>query len=279
MRFACWAESHVGHVRGNNEDSAFSAPHLVLVADGVGGQAAGEIASASVAFVMGAISLTPRGSLRADPTDLVGVLRESLDFAYRHLVAGVAAEPKREGMATTLTAIMTDGHRFALAHVGDSRAYLLREGRLAQLTRDQTLVQDLVDQGHISPAQAKVHPYRSVVTGYVCATERPEPDLTYLDLRAGDRLLLCSDGLTDFVSEEEIASLLADPSREGAVHGLVGAALEAGGRDNVTCVVGDVDQGELMPWSRRPYCCRLQGAVTDLGNLIDPAAHTPTHAA
>jgi protein phosphatase len=275
MRFAYSADSNVGRVRGNNEDSAFAAPHLILVADGVGGEAAGEIASASVTFVMSALSMAPRGALAADSTDLLGVLRESVDFAHRHLIDGVAAEPKREGMATTLTAVMTDGQRFALAHVGDSRAYLLRQGRLHQLSRDQTLVQALVDQGQITPAQARVHPYRSVVTGFLSAIERPRPDLTYLDLHAGDRLLLCSDGLTDFVPEEEIASLVTDPSRERAVQGLISAALEAGGRDNVTCVVGDVDPSALRPWNRRPYFCRMWGAVTDLDNLIDPAVHAP----
>jgi PPM family protein phosphatase len=273
MRFAYSAESHVGHVRGNNEDSAFAGPHMLLVADGVGGEAAGEVASASVAFVLSAISLTPRGSLRADPSDVLAVLRESVQFALRHLSDGVAADPGRTGMGTTLTAILTDGERFGLAHIGDSRAYLLRGGRLSQLTTDHTLVQSLVDDGQITPEQAREHPFKSVVTRSVNATDAHEPDLALLDLQAGDRLLLCSDGLTDFVFPDvRLIPCLTGTPRQEAVRRLIQSALEAGGGDNVTCVVGDVDSRPLMPWSRRCYYCQMVGALPELGNLIDPAA-------
>ena len=272
MRFAHSAESHVGHVRGNNEDSAFAGPHLLLVADGVGGEAAGEVASASVAFALSAISMTPRWPLRTDPTDLLGVLRESVEVAVRHLRKGVAVDPTRARMATTLTAVMTDGHRCALAHVGDSRAYLLRSGRLSQLTTDHTLVQSLLDSGQITREQAAVHPYRSLVTRYLSATDQCEPDLAFLDLRPGDRVLVCSDGLTDRVPDDQLTADLSNSARRQATQHLIASALRAGGHDNVTCVVGDVDSGALMPWSRRPYYCDLQGAVTNLANLIDPAA-------
>ena len=272
MRFAYSAESHLGNVRGNNEDSAFAGPHLLLVADGVAGQPAGEVASASAAFVVSSISMTPRGTLTAEPADLLGALRESIEFAGRHLGEGVVADPSRQGMATTFTAMLTDGRRFALAHLGDSRAYLLRDSRLHQLTTDHTFAQSLLDRGHITAEQAEVHPYRSALTRYLTADEGHEPDLAYLDLRAGDRLLLCSDGLTDPGSEAEIASILAGTPREQAAQSLVRSALRAGGRDNITCVVADVDSRELTPWSRRCYFCRLQGAVADLANLIDPAA-------
>jgi PPM family protein phosphatase len=286
MRFAYSADSHVGNVRGHNEDSAFAGPHLLLVADGVGGQPAGEVASASVAFVLSALSMRP-GAAEPDQAldispnardathepDLLGRLRDSVEFAFRHLGDGVAADSSRRGMATTLTAILTDGRRFGLAHLGDSRAYLLRAGRLSRLTTDHTFGQSMIDQGLLTPDQADDVPYRSALTRYLTGGEFHEPDLTYLDLRPGDRVLVCSDGLTGMVaSEEEIAAMLTGAPRERAVESLVAAALREGGRDNITCVVGDVDAQDFLPWSRRPYYCRMCGAVADLENLIDPAA-------
>jgi PPM family protein phosphatase len=271
MRFTYAAESHIGNVRDHNEDSGFAGPHLLLVADGVGGEAAGEVASASVAFVMSAISLTPRGSLRAEPSDLLAVLRESVQYAFWQLREGVATDPERAGMATTLTAILTDGERFGLAHLGNSRAYLLRRGQLSQLTTDHTFVQFLVDEGRITPEQVRGHPFQSVITRSVGATDEHEPDLALLDLQAGDRVLLCSDGLTDLVSDNDIGSTLTGTPRKNALQGLIRSALEAGGRDNVTCVVGDIDSRPLLPWTRRCYYCRMVGALPQLGNLIDPA--------
>jgi serine/threonine protein phosphatase PrpC len=276
MRFTYSVRTHVGLVRGNNEDSAFAGPHLLLVADGVGGHAAGEVASASVAHLLGAMSLSPKqasGESATQRADLPEVLRGWIDRAHRLLVEGVQADPERAGMATTLTAVLTDGHTFALAHAGDSRAYVLRGGVLRQVSVDHTLVQSLLDQGRITPEQAKVHPYRSAVTRFVDGGDRPDADIVLLDLAPGDRLLLCSDGLTDFVEEGEVRSLLQGGTPKEAVDRLVRAALVAGGRDNVTCVVGDVVDSELMPWHRRPYFCRMEGAVTDLANLIDPAGH------
>ncbi|MFD2082359.1 protein phosphatase [Actinopolymorpha cephalotaxi] len=276
MRFTYSVRTHVGLVRGNNEDSAFAGPHLLLVADGVGGHAAGEVASASAAHLLGALSLVPdpaSGESTTSGDDLPDVLRAWVDRAHQLLVEGVAADLERAGMATTLTAVLTDGHIFAMAHAGDSRAYVLRDERLRQVSVDHTLVQSLLDQGRITPAQAKAHPYRSAVTRFVDGGDRPDPDIVLLDLRPGDRLLLCSDGLSDFVDEDEVRSLLMGGTPEEATDKLVRAALIAGGRDNVTCVVGDVLDGDLMPWHRRPYFCRMEGAVTDLANIVDPAGH------
>jgi PPM family protein phosphatase len=272
MRFTYATQSHVGLVRDINEDSGFAGPHLLLVADGVGGAPAGEVASASVAFVVSAISLTPKGSLRAEPSDLIAVLRESVRYAFRQLHEGVAADPDRAGMATTLTAFLADGERFALAHLGNSRAYLLRHDQLIQLSTDHSFVQSLVDEGQITPEQARDHPLQSVITRSVSSTDEHEPDLALLDLEPGDRLLLCSDGLTDLVPDDTIGACLTSTPRTAAVQQLVRAALEAGGRDNVTCVVADVDPRPLLAWSRRCYYCRMVGALEDLGNLVDPAA-------
>jgi protein phosphatase len=261
LRFAYAAASHVGLVREHNEDSGFAGPYLQLVADGVGGAAAGEVASATTAYVMSARAAT---KTERDPRRL---LASAVQESYAQLSAGVEQEPDRGGMATTLTAVLTHDDLFAMAHIGDSRAYLLREGRLTQLTSDHTLVQALVDEGRLTPDQIAAHPYRSVVLKSLNGEQPPEPDVFLLDLEPGDRLLLCSDGLSDLVPEERIAELLGQTDREGAVSDLVDVALEAGGRDNVTCLVADVEDG--------PVLCgdgRLLGAMLDPYLVVDPAA-------
>lgn len=268
MRFAYAARSHVGQVRAVNEDSGFAHPNLMLVADGVGGGPAGEVASASATFVLAAMSMKESGPLTPSEPDVLLGLSESLERAYRHLRDGVARAPERAGMATTLTAVHTNGHQVGLAQLGDSRAYLLRDGRLTQLSTDHTFVRALVEDGKITSEQAVAHPFRSAVLRYLGGEERHEPDLTLLDVHEGDRLLLCTDGLTDFVAEEHIAGLLGIRSRHAVVQALISAALESGGRDNITCVVGDLTAGDVRTWSRRytDFC----GAAGDLRNLIDP---------
>lgn len=270
MRFTCSVRTHVGHVREINEDSGVAGPSLLLVADGVGGAAAGEIASASTSFILTAMSIKPSGLLSPDQPDVLEGLGKAIDAVYDHLCDGVSADPARAGMATTLTAVLTNGTEFGLAHIGDSRAYLLRAGLLTRLTTDHTFVQALIDDGQLAPDRAATHPLRSAVTRFLGADERHRPDLIPLDLRVGDRLLLCSDGLTDFVPEDRIRSLLGDRRLDAATQGLVAAALDASGADNVTCVVGDVDAGDLHNWSRR--IPEKRGAVEALSNLIDPVA-------
>jgi PPM family protein phosphatase len=267
LRFAYDAESHVGLVRDGNEDAGFAGAYLQLVADGVGGAAAGEVASATTAYVVSALA-----AMEAHK-DLLELLRDSTRTAHEQLRLGVEHDPTRSGMATTLTAIVTDGARFALAHVGDSRAYLFRHGGLRRLTSDHTLVQSLVEQGRLAHDEVSRHPYRSVVLKSVDAEQPPEPDVMYLDLEVDDRLLLCSDGLTDLVPETVIAQSLGEAPREDAVKALVGAALEAGGRDNITCLVADVEDGpRLVPGGK------LLGAMGDPNLVVDPAAVrlTPT---
>ena len=172
-------------------------------------------------------------------------------------------------MATTLTALFCNGRRIALGHVGDSRGYLQRrsDGRLIRLTTDHTLVQQLIDTTGLSLEEAAVHPLRSVVLRSIEAEQPPEPDLAWLDVDEGDRVLLCSDGLTDLVAEDQIAGLLDTADVDDAAACLVDAALAAGGRDNITCVVADVIDGPRIRSDGM-----LLGAVTDLDNLIDPAA-------
>jgi protein phosphatase len=262
LRFSFGARSHKGLVRPNNEDSGFAGPSLLLVADGVGGSAAGEVASASVAHVLAAYAIR---SEQGD--DAVAVLSQAVEFAYSHLSDGIELDPSRAGMATTLTAVLSAADGFALAHVGDSRGYLLRDATLHQITRDDTFVQDLIDAGDLAPNEVPNHPYRSVVVKSVTADSPPMATIIRLDLHAGDRILLCSDGLSDLVADEAIAEILADGSPEEAARALVAAALDAGGRDNVTCVVGDVIEGDPTAGSGR-----VVGAPSNPGNLIDPAA-------
>ena len=214
--------------RPENEDAASTGDRLLVVADGVGGNVGGAVAAA---LAVAAVS-TAGDDLAA-----------AVAAANSRLADAVAADPQLSGMATTLTAVALTGSELVVAHVGDSRAYLFRDGRLRQLTQDQTLVQSLVDAGAIDAEQARTHPLRSVVLG---ALHGRDDDLARLevgryDIRPGDRLLLCSDGLSGVVAPELLARVLADePAPTAAATRLVRDALAAGTQDNVTAVVADV---------------------------------------
>lgn len=260
LRFSGVAASHTGLVREGNEDSGYLGATCMLVADGVGGAAAGEVASATTAYVVSTLVLNEPQS---DPLVL---LAAGIRLAQEQVAAGVVAAPAREGMATTLTAVATDGQRFGLAHLGDSRGYLFREGRLSRVTKDHSYVQRLVDEGKISEPEAAVHPWRNVVLRSVNGTVAEPGQITELDLRAGDRVLLASDGLTDLVDDREIASVLARHVDDVAVQALVDAALAAGGVDNVTCLLATVVEGE-----QRAAEDRLVGAVVDADNIVSSA--------
>jgi len=264
LRFSGAGVSDVGLARADNEDSAFVGPYVALVADGVGGAAAGEVASATAAYVVSATALARFGD---DPE---AVLRDGAAAAGLVLTEGVQEHPEQAGMATTLCALVTDGERIVLGHVGDSRAYLYRDGGLEQVSHDHTYVQLLIDNGQLQPDEVAVHPWRSVVLRSLHAAaedlaELPDIDVVPLDARPGDRLLLCSDGLSDLVGADRIEEVLAlaDPHSAAAV--LTQAALLAGGKDNVTCVVLDVAEGPLVVGDGR-----LLGAVEDVANIVDP---------
>jgi serine/threonine protein phosphatase PrpC len=189
LRFSGAGVSDVGLVRDHNEDSAFVGPYVALVADGVGGAAAGEVASATSAYVVSALALSRFGE---DPET---VIRDAVAAARVNLRHGVRDDPSRDGMATTLTVLVCDGERVLLGHVGDSRAYHHRDGRLDQISRDHTYVQTLVDSGMIQREEMASHPWRNVVLRSLQAS--PEDELTDVDIvevetRPGDRLLLCS---------------------------------------------------------------------------------------
>lgn len=266
LRFAGAGVSDVGRRRAHNEDAAYVAPYVALVADGVGGAAAGEVASATAAYVVAATALARFG---APPP---AVAREGVASALQSLREAAADDEGLEGMATTLTGVLTDGTTAVLAHVGDSRAYLWRAGTLVRLTRDHTYVQQLLDDGLLAPSAAQGHPWRHVVvrslhSGSEVADHAVAVDVTLLDLVPGDRLLLCSDGVCDPVPERRIAQVLRLDGPEAAAAVLVQHALQAGGRDNATAVVLDVEDGPRVVGTGQSL-----GAMRDLANIVDPAS-------
>ncbi|RKR91439.1 protein phosphatase [Micromonospora pisi] len=225
-----------GLIRSGNQDSVHTGSWLVAVADGMGGMAAGDLAS-RIAIE----TIAPLDQPTPDE-DLVAVLRDALAEASARIRAAVEAEPTRQGMGTTLTALLFSaaGTGLALAHIGDSRAYLLRDGMFTQVTRDDTFVQLLVDQGVIDAEQARSHPRRAVVT-QALQGEPANPAYATATPVAGDRWLLCSDGLSNVVRSDSLAEALHSyPDRDACAKRLVDLALRAGGPDNITVVVADV---------------------------------------
>lgn len=264
LRFEYGGRSHAGLVRTNNEDSGFAGPYLQLVADGVGGQAAGEVASATAAYVMSALA----NRFAATPgADLAALFERAVRLTHEQLREGTAAVPSRAGMGTTVTALLTDGERVVLGQIGDSRAYLMRDGELSQLSHDQTYVQILVDAGLISREDARRHPRKNVVLQALDGEHLATPDVVAVDVHVGDRLLVCSDGLTDLVDDAQVAACLRLDDPDDAAAALVVAALAAGGLDNVTCAVADVVNGPRLV----PDGLGL-GAAGDPWLVVDPAA-------
>ena len=233
LRYA--ARSDVGLLRDLNEDSMYAGPRLLAVADGMGGHAAGEVASRVAIESVAPLDEDSPGA------DLIGSLRDAVESASGYLQDMVEADNALDGMGTTLTAVLFAGQRLGLVHIGDSRCYLLRDGMLTQITHDHTLVQHLVDEGRITREEANTHPQRSMITRSLTGRGELELDLSIREVRLGDRYLLCSDGLSGPVSEETLAETLrtaADPT--AACEQLIELALRAGGPDNVSAIVADV---------------------------------------
>jgi len=241
LRYA--ARSDRGLVRANNEDSVYAGARLLALADGMGGHAAGEVASQLVIAALAHL----------DDDEPGGDLLSKLDAAVREgnsaIAEHVEADPELEGMGTTLTAILFAGNRLGLLHIGDSRGYLLRDGELTQITKDDTFVQTLVDEGRITAEEAHSHPQRSLIMRALTGHE-VEPTLIMREARAGDRYLLCSDGLSDPVSHDTILEALQISDVAESADRLIELALRGGGPDNVTVVVADVvdyDYGQTQP--------------------------------
>lgn len=242
LRFA--AGSHKGMIREGNEDSGYAGPRLLAIADGMGGQAAGEVASSEVISTIVALDDDIPGS------DILTSLGAAVQRANEQLRQMVEEDPALEGMGTTLTALLWTGQRLGLVHVGDSRAYLLRDGVLTQITQDHTWVQRLVDEGRITEEEATTHPQRSLLMRALGSGERVEPDLSIREVRAGDRYLICSDGLSSVVSHQTLEETLASyQGPEETVQELIQLALRGGGPDNITVIVADVldlDTGDTL---------------------------------
>ena len=233
------AVSHVGKIRANNQDSAYAGEHLFVVADGMGGHAGGDVASA---IAINRIAEVDRAFDSANDAEFA--LQTALLAANTLLAETVFEHSELTGMGTTVSGFIRVGNKLAMAHIGDSRIYRLRDRVLEQITADHTFVQRLVDSGRITPEEAAVHPRRSVlmrVLGDVDAA--PEIDTTVIETRPGDRWLLCSDGLSSYVSDDKMQAVLNSvPPAEDAARRLVKESLDQGAPDNVTVVVVDVDE-------------------------------------
>jgi PPM family protein phosphatase len=265
LRYAI--RSDVGLLREGNEDSAYAGPHLLVIADGMGGHAAGEVASA--------VAISALAPLDHDVArdQMLSVLAEAVAEANSTLHQMSVADRSVEGMGTTLTALLWSGAEVAVCHIGDSRAYLLRDGDLTQITRDHTLVQSLVDEGRLTPEAAAVHPQRSLVMRALQSSTDAEPDLAIRQVRLADRYLLCSDGLSDVVSEETLHKTLTQVSDlDEAVVQLIDLAIRSGGPDNITCIIADVVDTDAGPPSTKPV---IVGAASNAGGRPRPRTDSP----
>jgi serine/threonine protein phosphatase PrpC len=251
LRYA--ARSDVGLVREGNEDSGYAGPSLLLVADGMGGHAAGELASAIAVATVADLDMNP-----PQEDQVLASLGEAIGFVGDEIAGVIETDPDLTGMGTTVTGLYWLGDRVGVVHVGDSRAYLLRDGALSQITHDHTYVQTLVDAGRISEQEAMVHPRRSLLMRALDGMNPVEADLSVHDARSGDRFLLCTDGLSGVLSNTEIGHLLGDGEPTGCVTRLVDLALERGAPDNVTVVVADVVDG-LEPEAAWPVVVGAAG--------------------
>ncbi|WP_299444964.1 PP2C family serine/threonine-protein phosphatase [uncultured Phycicoccus sp.] len=230
------ARSDVGMVRSNNEDSGYAGPHLLAMADGMGGHAGGDVASSTVVAALVDLDGESLSAREASSALLSRIHRANAEIGDR-----VQDDPKLDGMGTTLIAMLRTGESITLAHIGDSRAFLVRDGTVTQVTKDHSFVQNLVDEGRITADEAKTHPQRSLVTRVLTGADDDEPDLVVRQGKVGDRYLIASDGLTDYVARDTIDEVLTSTKDPGeCADRLVALALRAGAPDNVTVVVGDL---------------------------------------
>jgi serine/threonine protein phosphatase PrpC len=241
LRYA--ARSDRGLVRSSNQDSVYAGPRLLALADGMGGHAAGEVASKVVIASLAPLDDDEPGD------DLLAQLREAVGNGNGAIAELVSQDPDLDGMGTTLTAVLFSGSRLGLVHVGDSRAYMYRGGVFSQITRDDSFVNELLEQGRITPEEAAVHPQRSLLLKALTGHE-VEPTLTVREARSGDRYLICSDGLSGMVSDETLADAIQIRDPQDCADRMIELALKGGGTDNVTVIIADVvdvDFGDDAP--------------------------------
>ncbi|MGB7963693.1 MAG: protein phosphatase 2C domain-containing protein, partial [Propionicimonas sp.] len=231
------AHSEIGLVRKNNQDSAYVSPTMLVVADGMGGAAAGDLASA--------VAIRELRNVDGDHTaeDMLTALEAAITNAGEQISDLIESDPALDGMGSTVCGLMFDGASLGIVNIGDSRAYRFADGVLTRLTRDHSWVQTLVDEGRITEAEALEHPHRSLILRVINGQPQHVPDLELADAREGDRLLICSDGLCGMVTDAAIQAHLTG-EREQALGELVALAHSAGGQDNITIIVADIVQGE-----------------------------------
>ncbi len=273
LAFHFAARSDVGMVRTNNEDSGYAGPHLLAMADGMGGHAGGEVASSTVVGAL--VSLDGEALSAAEAPER---LLEAIHSGNAELGRRIAEEPLLGGMGTTLIALLRAHDKIALAHIGDSRAFLVREGRVTQVTKDHSFVQSLVDEGRITAEEAMTHPQRSLVTRVLTGSQDDEPDIVVRQAQHGDRYVIASDGLTDYVARDTIDEvILTTTSPAACAERLVELAMRSGAPDNVTIVVGDVVDLVVGPVpSDQP---QVVGAAALSGKGTRPLPVTPAEKA
>jgi len=241
VRFTCAGRTDVGVVRSGNEDAFLMVPDsgVFIVADGMGGHAAGEVAS-EMAVQIVARSLD--GVLGRSDEETAEVIRKGIVEANSSIFQRTLVEQDKRGMGTTATALVINGERYMIGHVGDSRAYLFRDAQLLQITKDHSYVQEQVDAGYLTPAQARTHPYSNVITRCVGANSDVAPDVYGGTLRPDDLFLIASDGLTGMLEDEDLLTILTSGRSPGElVDRLISEANRRGGLDNVTVIIVRID--------------------------------------
>jgi protein phosphatase len=237
LSFRAAGRSDVGLVRENNEDSGFIGKHFLLVADGMGGHAAGELASSTTVAIIAQMD-----SNKEKLDDLDKKLTDIPNVITKELKNAISKDSSRAGMGTTLTTAVIQGDSLKISHVGDSRAYLIRNKKIIRLTKDQTYIQSLIDNNEITEGEAKTHPQRSLLLQAIDGITESIPVITTTEIFENDKIVLCSDGLTNVVADEEILEIVNQFDYVGAVSALIEKALENGGPDNITVVVADLQK-------------------------------------
>jgi protein phosphatase len=237
LSFRAAGRSDVGLVRNNNEDSGFIGKHFLLVADGMGGHAAGELASSTTVAIVAQID-----NNKDKLEDLESKLIEIPKVITKELKNAINKDSSRAGMGTTLTAAVIQENQLKVSHVGDSRAYLVRNKNISRITKDQTYIQSLIDNNEITESEAKNHPQRSLLLQAIDGITESIPVITSIEILENDKILLCSDGLTNVVTDEEILEIINQFDYVVAVSALIEKALENGGPDNITVIVADLQK-------------------------------------
>jgi len=237
LSFRAAGRSDVGLVRNNNEDSGFIGKHFLLVADGMGGHAAGELASSTTVAIVAQVD-----NNKEKLEDLESKLIEIPKVITKELKNAINKDSSRAGMGTTLTAAVIQENQLKVSHVGDSRAYLVRNKQISRITKDQTYIQSLIDNNEITESEAKNHPQRSLLLQAIDGITESIPVITSIEILENDKILLCSDGLTNVVTDEEILEIVNQFDYVGAVSALIEKALENGGPDNITVIVADLQK-------------------------------------